>query len=167
MRHMGRSYGARFLSVLRNPVGMVYGTIAIGTLLAIEPEGETYLKTVIAIVITLILYWLAHSYADLTGRRLAGRGGLTLRRLGEALRHEAAILAAAALPLLVVVAFWIAGASLATGLWAGIVEVAVILIGVELFAARRAGLSLSETVLQTVVGTSMGLLIVVIKLLLH
>ena len=52
-----------------NPAGLVYGTIAVGALLAAESaRQETYTRTIIAVAIALILYWLSYSYAEFTGQ---------------------------------------------------------------------------------------------------
>ena len=41
-----------------NPGRLVYGTIAVGALLAAESaRQETYVETVFAVAITLLLYW--------------------------------------------------------------------------------------------------------------
>jgi len=54
-----------------NPAGLIYGTIAVAALLAAESaRRETYVETVGAVLITLLLYWLAHSYAGFTGERV-------------------------------------------------------------------------------------------------
>lgn len=48
--------------ILENPGDAIYGAIAVGVLLAAEtPRRETYARTVAAVTITLLLYWLAHS----------------------------------------------------------------------------------------------------------
>src|ERR1035441_8833725 len=50
-------------SMPTNPGRLVYGTIAVGALLAAESaRQETYVETVFAVAITLLLYWLAHSF---------------------------------------------------------------------------------------------------------
>jgi hypothetical protein len=68
--------------ILENPGDAIYGAIAVGALLAAEtPRRETYAKTVAAVVITLLLYWLAHSYAELAGERLRSGARLNARGL--------------------------------------------------------------------------------------
>jgi hypothetical protein len=48
--------------ILENPGDAVHGAIAVGALLAAEtPRRETYAKTAAAVVITLVLCWLAQS----------------------------------------------------------------------------------------------------------
>ena len=60
----------------------IYGLITVGALLAAETaQSETYAETVVAVVITLLIYWLAHSYADLTSWRLEASESLRLKSL--------------------------------------------------------------------------------------
>src|ERR1019366_2743617 len=50
-----------------NTWGLVYGTIAIGALLAAETaQSETYIETVGGVLIALVIYWLAHAYSEFT-----------------------------------------------------------------------------------------------------
>ncbi|HXQ44883.1 MAG TPA: hypothetical protein VN816_09620 [Acidimicrobiales bacterium] len=52
-----------------NPSGLVYGTIAVGAVLAAQSRRrDTFADTIGATVLILGLYWLAHSYAAVTGR---------------------------------------------------------------------------------------------------
>ena len=54
-----------------HPAGLIYGTITVAALLAAESaRQESYPRTVGAVAITLLLYWLAHSYAEFTGHRM-------------------------------------------------------------------------------------------------
>lgn len=57
-----------------NPVGTVYGTLAVGVLFAAEStEPNPALQDIAAVVGTLIVYWLAHAYAyTLAGRLIPG-----------------------------------------------------------------------------------------------
>ena len=54
-----------------NAGGLVYGTILVATLLSAESaRSETYLKTVGAVVVTLLAYWVTISYSEFAGERL-------------------------------------------------------------------------------------------------
>ena len=82
--------GARgiFGLVLNNPGSAIYGTIAVGALLAAESvRRETYGKNIEAVVITLLIYWLAHAYADLAAERLRSGARLTIGRQQRELVH--------------------------------------------------------------------------------
>ena len=62
-RSLARTIG-NFLLPASNPVGTVYGTLAVGVLFAAEStEPNPALQDIAAVVGTLIVYWLAHAYA--------------------------------------------------------------------------------------------------------
>jgi hypothetical protein len=151
-----------------NPAGLVYGTITVGALLAAESaQRETYLETVGAVLIALVLYWLAHSYAEFTARRLRGDEPLTVGALARTMMHELSILAGAAVPLLTVVVWWVAGARLASAVTAAIWAAAAMTVVLEVVAALRTERSGSELVVQTAFGLLLGLLVITIMLVLH
>jgi hypothetical protein len=151
-----------------NPAGAVYGTIAVGALLAAESATrETYAETVGAVVITLVVYWLAHAYAQFTGRRLERGEPLALAALTRSLAHELAILAGAAIPLIPLIGWWIAGGKLADAVTAAIGTSAALIVVIELIAGIRAELSGRELLKQTSFGALLGLLVITLKLVLH
>ncbi len=85
-----------------NPSGVIYGTIAVGAVLAAEStRRETFADTIEATVIILGLYWLAHTYATVVGDRLKTRETLSSGRLWRAFLHEGAIVKGAAIPIAV------------------------------------------------------------------
>jgi hypothetical protein len=151
-----------------NPAGLVYGTITVGALLAAESaQRETYLETVAAVLIALVLYWLAHSYAEFTGRRLHGSEPFTLGALARTMAHELSILIGAAIPLLTVLVWWVAGARLANAVTAAIWAAAAMTVILEVVVAVRTKRSGSELVLQAGLGLLLGLLVITIMLVLH
>lgn len=67
---MARSI-SNFLLPASNPVGTVYGTLAVGVLFAAEStEANPALRDIAAVLGTLIVYWLAHAYAYTLAARL-------------------------------------------------------------------------------------------------
>lgn len=146
----------------------MYGTITVAALLAAESaRHETYLETVGAVAAVMVLYWLAHSYATLMGRRIEGRERLQLRTIGQTAGHELPILTGAMLPLLAVLISWAAGARLTVAVSVGIwISVAMLLL-IEVVAGISAKLSAVALVIQTVFGAVLGLLIIAIELIFH
>lgn len=154
--------------VSTNPGGAVYGTITIGALLAAETgQRETYGETIAAVLIALLLYWLAHAYAALAGQRLAEGSKLTFAALGHELVHELSMLGGAVLPLLAVVLGWAGGAQLTSSLTAGVITAAVAVVATEIVAAVRAELSGAELVQQAAIGALLGCLVFALKAVLH
>lgn len=151
-----------------NPARFVYGTVVVGSLLATESaQNETYVDTVAAVVLALVVYWLAHGYAEFTARRLTGSARLTPTALRRSMAHEAPLLFGALLPLIALLTCWIAQARLTTAttvaIWTAVVMTALI----EIVAALRAHLSGRALVLQSAIGLTLGVLVIGIKLVLH
>jgi hypothetical protein len=147
---------------------VVYGTIVIGALLAAEsPRHDTYLDTLASTVIAAALYWLAHAYANVLGRRLAQHERLTAGGLVRALGRDWAIMRGAALPLLALVLAWAAGARLQTGVTAALWSAVASLIAFELIAGVRSRAEPGELVLEVGVGATMGLAILALRIVLH
>ena len=146
----------------------MYGTITVGGLIAAETaRAETYATTVGAVLVTMAIYWLADSYAQLTGERLRSGGPLSLGRLLAAMRHELAILAGAAIPLIMLLVCWAGGVALSTALNAAVWSTAVVIVGTQLVAGLRTGLPRRELIAQTLFGALLGFLIIVLRALLH
>ncbi len=151
-----------------NPVGLIYGTVTVGALLAAESaKSETYLDTVGGVLIALVIYWLARSYAEFTADRVQRAEPLSVARLGRTLLHELSILLGAAIPLLTLLVWWATGASLGAAVTAAIWASAVVIALIELGAALRAKLTGRELVVQTALGVILGLLVIAMKVVLH
>ncbi len=151
-----------------NPAGLVYGTISVAALLAAESaRQETYARTVGAVSITIVLYWLAHSYSQFTGERVKEEVAFTYAGLLRTARHELTVVVGAAGPLLILVIFWLAGASLVTAVAAAIWSSVAIVVMLEIVIGFRAELTGRELVRQTVVGAILGLLVIALRVVLH
>ena len=151
-----------------SPAGLVYGTIAIGALLTAESaRSETYAKSVVAVVITLLLYWLAYSYAEFTGQRLQKGEPFEFGELAAAAVKELSVLIGASVPLFVLLIFWAGGAHLSTAVSAAIWTSAAMIVIIELVIGVRAQLSGRDLVLQTAFGALLGLLVLALRVVLH
>jgi TM2 domain-containing membrane protein YozV len=147
---------------------VIYGIIVIAALLAAESgRHETYLDTVASAAIATALYWLAHAYAELLGRRLALQHRLSLGTLARALAHDWAIVRGATLPLLVLVIAWVTGAAQQTAVTAALWSAIASLVAFELIAGVRAHAGARELALEGCVGAAMGIAILALKIVLH
>ena len=153
----------------RSPLaGAIYGTLAVGTLLAVESaQNETYGETLGAVLISLVLYWMAHAYAEFTSWRIRQSRPLTLRGLIMAMTEWSLIPAGAALPLIALLIAWAAGAQLDAAVSAGVWTAFATLVLIELTASLRARRSVPQLLLQTALGSVLGLGIVALRILLH
>jgi hypothetical protein len=128
-----------------NPSGVVYGIIVIGALLAAESgRHETYLDTLASAAIAAMLYWFAHAYAEVLGRRLTRHEHLSARTLARTLARDWAIVEGAALPLAI-----------------------ASLVAFELIAGIRSRASPRELALEGGAGAAMGIAILALKIVLH
>ncbi len=153
---------------VENPARVVYGIIAVGSLMAAESgRHESYLDTFVSALVATALYWLAHSYAEVLGRRLATYQRLTARTLSDAAVHEFAVVRGAAVPLLALIVSWAVGASqqsaVTAALWSSVASLFVF----ELIAGARSRASPREIMLETTVGAVLALGIVFLKAILH
>jgi hypothetical protein len=154
--------------MLENTGGLVYGTLIIGALLDAESTAsETYAETVGAVLTALLLVWLAHSYADYVGERV--QHGLKLRpgELTHGLLRGLSVVVGGAIPIATLMLCWIAGASLATAVNVGIYTSAGMLLVIEFSAGWRADVKGVTLLVQSVVGATLGALIIALKLILH
>jgi hypothetical protein len=151
-----------------NAGGLVYGTILVATLLSAESaRRETYGKTVGAVVIILLGYWLTITYAEFTGERLERGDHFNYAGFGRAATHELTVLYGAAVPLLVLLGFWATGAALTTAVSAAIWFAAAALVGTEILIGVRAELTGRELVRQSAIGALLGLMTIAVRVLLH
>ena len=154
--------------ILNNPGRAIYGTIAVGALLAAESaRRETYAKNIVAVVLTLLLYWLAHSYASLAGERLRSGAHLTVRRLGRTMLQELPLLVGATVPLATLLICWAAGTRLSIAVIAALWTSAAIVVAIELSAGVRAHLAARQFMVQAGIGALIGALVIFLKLVLH
>jgi len=151
-----------------NPSGAVYGVIAIGALLAAESgRHETYPETLGSALIAACLYWLAHAYATVLGRRLSTQEPLTPGGLWRALVHDWALVRGAAIPLLALLVGWATGAAQQAAVSAALWSVVASLVAFELIAGIRSRARPGELAIEVGVGLAMGLGILALRIVLH
>jgi hypothetical protein len=117
--------------------------------------------------LALGIFWLAHSYSTILGRRLSHQEHLTVGALARALGHEWSIVRGASIPLFTLLIAWAVGASETTGVDAAVWAAIASLIAFELLAGLRAGSTPREFALEGGVGVAMGLAILALKSLAH
>ncbi|MBV9337704.1 MAG: hypothetical protein JO243_17605 [Solirubrobacterales bacterium] len=146
----------------------IYGTISIGALLSAESVNqETYAATVGAVTITLLIYVLVHAYSDYTGERLASGEPLKLGALGRTILSEGWLLVGAGIPLVALLLSWVLDASLSTAVTVAVWTSAVMVLILEVVSGVRAGESGRELAFQAAAGAFFGLLVIVLRVVLH
>ncbi|HEY5319109.1 MAG TPA: hypothetical protein VIJ20_14060 [Solirubrobacteraceae bacterium] len=151
-----------------NPAGVVYGTVIIGAVLATESvRRETLLETVGGTVVALLLYWLAHSYAETLGNRLERQIPLSAGAIARSLVRDRAMIRGASIPILALLIAAALGASLATAVAVAVWTSAASVVAFEVLAAVRAELRGTELIVQVGAGAVMGLAIIALRTVLH
>lgn len=159
---------AGWISPERYPEGVIYGLLTVGALLAAESGlKETYPETVGSIAIAVTLYWFAHSYADVLGLRLSKQERLGWDELRDTFIQDFSIIRGAVMPLAAVLVAWAVGASQTTAVTAGVWTVIGSLIAFELAAGVRSQAKPIELVFDVSMGTTLGLGILALRVLLH
>ena len=144
------------------------GTVTAGALLAAESGlRDTYPETVGSLVVAVILYWFAHSYAEVLGLRLSRHETLTWTELWHAFAQDWGIVRGAAAPVIAVLLAWAVGAQQTTAVTAGTWAAVVSLIVFELAAGMRSRAKAPELALQVTAGVTLGLGILALRALLH
>ena len=156
------------LDLPANPGGLVYGTILVATLLAAEaPKRETYVKTVGAVAISVVIYWLSMSYAELTGERMREDEAFKPAAFAHAAGRELPVIFGALGPLVALLICWAAGATLSTAVTIAVWTSVAMIVATEVVLGVRAELTGRQLVVQTGMGVLLGLLIVALRVLLH
>jgi hypothetical protein len=113
------------------------------------------------------MYWLAHAYASVLGRRLATHERLSASALARALGHDRTLVRGAAVPMLALLISWLAGAAQQTAVNVALWSTVASLIAFELAAGIRSRAAPRELALEVGVGIVMGVAIFALKIVLH
>lgn len=156
------------MRTLRNSGGLVYGTILVATLLSAEsPRQETYPRTEGAVAVALILYWVTIAYAHYAGERLEREELFSWSGFRQSALREVTLLYGAAVPFVLILVFWAAGAALSTAVSVAIWVAAAAIVATEVMIGVRAKLKGTDMARQTALGVVLGLLVTALRVLLH
>lgn len=151
-----------------NPSGLVYGTILSATLIAAESEKAVdYGGAVGGIAVAEVVYWLAIAYSEYAGRRVKEGESFEFAGLWRSAKHELAVLQSGIVPAAVIVVCWIVGAHVSTALQVAVYTAAGMIVVVELLIGIQTEETGRELVIDTFVGVVIGLLVLVIRVLVH
>ena len=153
----------------RNPASAVYGTVLAGSLIATEGASDSVdIPRMLGLVlVTQLVYWLAHVYADLVGQRI--RTGRRPRRsdVRDLLREEWSLVAASYGPLLAVGVVHLLGYPTNTAVLAGLWATTAVLVLWAVVAGRRGRMRPAELALYAVLSGAFGCALIVLKTVLH
>jgi hypothetical protein len=162
-----RTPRSRWLAMLGgNPRGAIYGTVVATAIIAATAGHESPEGILVATVATLLVFWLAHVYADFLDHRLR-QAEFDLKVVPAIMAKELSMLAAPALSILFLLLGALGlldeGLAVRLALWNGVAQ----LVGWGIEVGRRRGLSWPTALLAGVVNGVFGVGIVVLEVLLH
>jgi hypothetical protein len=153
---------------LDNPAGAIYGTIITAALIAAESQTPVAVSEIVAtVMVTLLVYWLAHAYADVLAIGIKEERVPWMRPARRALGEEWPIVHASFAPLVVLLATYGLGASKDQAISIALWFTVFLLAGWGVLAGRRSGLKGIGLVAAAILTGFCGLVIVVMKILLH
>lgn len=144
----------------------IYGVIVSAAVMA-SSHAESGVKVDLAVLVTLVIYWGAERYARLMAQRIhAGH-----RPRWAQVRHELSsgweMVTASALPLAVLAALSVLGVGLQAAVLAALC-CSTVLLGLAGWEMGRSGrLSTGERLVSTGVAAAFGVVMIVLKSLLH
>jgi Na+/H+ antiporter NhaC len=144
----------------------IYGTLVSAAVMA-SSHAPTTSAVIAGVAVTLVVYWAAERYARLVAERIHQDRKPTWQEVRRQLSTGWEIVTASALPLIVLAAFALLGASVVSAVFAGLVcsTVLLCLAGWEIGQGTR--LSVLERTALTVVAGGFGGLMIALKALLH
>ena len=158
----GLAFLERFLGLddpAAHPGGLVYGLIVLGSVLAAESvHSSGGVRDITAALTVLLVYWLAHTYADLMGRRYLQATPLRWTDVTEVARREWAIMRGASIPgaVLLGVSSWRVDE-------VGMITDVAMLTLFAVVGSLRANLSRVALLFQVVLALSFGIFIALVR----
>jgi hypothetical protein len=144
----------------------IYGLIVSSAVMA-AAHGDAVGRLAVAVLITLLIYWVAERYAHVMAKRIALRRRLTRPELRRELSDGWELVTASYLPLIVLVSTHLLGADLTVSVISALV-CSTALLGLSGWrVGREARLGLSQRLLSTSIAGAFGLVMIALKSLLH
>ena len=141
----------------------IYGAIITAAILDATGSRRSTEALVIAVVVTLVVYWLAEEYAELLGEQVEAGKLPTWARIREALAETWPMVSASFVPLLALVVARLAGATELTAANVGLVAAVVLLVFHGWSAARASHLRGRQLLLTTAIAVALGVAMIALK----
>jgi hypothetical protein len=147
----------------------IYGLILATSVIAVSREYDSANAGLIGVtvLVTGVVFWLAHVYARVLARSIAHHRMLNRSEVREVLRHDWPLVHVT-VPLVVILALGALDvvpdrAAILAATFAALVELAA----AGAYAARTSGAGLRGTVVSAVIAVTLGSAVVVLKALVH
>jgi hypothetical protein len=157
------------------PAG-IYGTIICASVLGAAHPATPVLRVAVAVLVTLLVYWLAERYAEVLGLVSSpdhggpyerGTHQITAEHVRHVLGSGWGMIQASVTPLVVLLGSRLLGADSDTAVDIALGYTVVLLALLGFLAATRAGLTGWPRTLATSFATLLGLVVVILKASLH
>ena len=141
----------------------IYGAIITAAIVDTAGDRMPTDALIIAVVVTLLVYWLAEEYAELLGEHVGGGRLPTWSQVRAGLVSTWPMVSASFAPLLAVVLATLAGASALTAANVGLVAAMVLLTIHGWLAGRAAQLQGWKLLVATLLAAGLGLVMILLK----
>jgi hypothetical protein len=151
-----------------NAPDLMYGAIVAGSVLAVSSShADESAHVAAATALVTAIYWLAHVYVDAIGGGFRDQGNSMPRRIVLAMRESIELLVGAVPPVLVFLLAKLLGADVQTAALAALWFTVALLAVAGFGAAYLAGVRGWPLVVESLVAGSFGVLVILLKFLLH
>jgi hypothetical protein len=144
----------------------IYGII-VSSAVMVSGYGQSIARLAVAALSTLVIYWSAERYAHLMARRIVDTTALTWRPLVRELSHGWELVTASFLPLGVLLASRLLGASASGAVLAALLCATALLSAAGWQVGREADLTAASRLVSAACGGAVGAAMILLKTLLH
>lgn len=154
-------------SAVDRTAATIYGTIVAGSVLAAGAGHSTVGQTTLAVVVTVLVYWLAEAYAHVLATRLVGETPDRLAHLRARLSSTWRLVTASYAPLAALLIAAALGADDRDAVTVALVATTLLLAALGWVAARRTGRHGLWLVASALASSLIGLVLIALKFALH
>ena len=155
------------LGLIAGGEGVITGTVVCAAAIAYAGNYvDSVARLTVVILGTVFVYWLAHLHAETIGSSLTHRHH-PLAALRHGLAETWPILAAAILPVGVLLVTSLLGADLLTAAWVALLATIALLMAYSYLAGARGGLDTWGRIASAAAGAGLGILVALLKVALH
>jgi hypothetical protein len=161
------TFSSRRARANANLGGAIYGTITVAAVIAASAAHDEPLTTVLAATVsTVVVFWLAHVYSEVIAHHFEGHRP-SLAAVAHVAHRELPFLEAPVLPILLLVAgaagFLDHDVAINLALWTAVLQLA----GWGVASARRQGWSWPAAAVTGAINGAFGMVLILLKAILH
>jgi hypothetical protein len=145
----------------------IYGLIVASSVLAAGAEDDDIVHVSMSVLVTLVVYWLAETYAHAMAVRHVKGQRIGWAEARHDLRAGWPLVSASFVPLIAVVITAVLGASVSTAQTVGLVCATLLLFSSGWVAGRRGGLTGFRLLLSALIAAAFGVALIGLKAALH